>query len=65
VRPAHDALEWAVEAGTEQLGRYLDTVGQAEGWLLIFDQRPGRTWAERLWREERVVEGRTLHLRGA
>jgi hypothetical protein len=54
-----------VEAGTEQLGRYLDTVGQAEGWLLIFDQRPGRTWAERLWREERVVEGRTLHLRGA
>jgi hypothetical protein len=58
-------LQRVVQAGMEQLSRNLDAVGQAEGWLLIFDQRPGRTWEERLWSEERLVGGRTLHLRGA
>jgi hypothetical protein len=65
VRPAHDAPARVREAGVRQLCRYLDTVGERHGWLLIFDQREGRTWEERLWAEELEVDGRMLHLRGA
>ncbi|MEL6347988.1 MAG: hypothetical protein AAFV53_33080, partial [Myxococcota bacterium] len=32
---------------------------------LIFDQRTSSTWKDRLWREERVIDGRTIHLSGA
>lgn len=64
VRP-WDSLETVRERGVAQLRAYLDTVGLAEGWLVLFDVRPGRTWEERLWCEERVVDGRILHLRGA
>lgn len=53
------------DAGADQLAGYLALLGEPEGWLLLFDQRRGRTWDERLWAEERVVDGRRLHLRGA
>jgi type II secretory pathway predicted ATPase ExeA len=65
VRPTHDTLERAERLGTQQLGRYLASLGLAEGWLFIFDQRAGRTWDERCWRKDVVAEGRTLHLVGA
>jgi len=52
------------EEGVAQLGRYLDDLGEPQGWLVIFDQRPNRSWNERLWREERHVDGRTLWLIG-
>ena len=50
--------------GIAQLSRYLDDLGESTGWLVIFDQRPDRSWQERLWREERQVAGRTLRLMG-
>lgn len=53
------------EEGTRQLEGHLDRVGLSEGWLLIFDQRPKKTWRQRCWRKELVREGRQLHLRGA
>jgi hypothetical protein len=65
VRPDHDALETVREQGALQLSAYLDSLGHPEGWLLLFDQRPGRPWSERLWREDRLVNGHILHLIGA
>lgn len=64
IPPRHRTLEYVREEGLEQLTRYLDELGETEGWLLIFDQRTGKTWEERLWSEDLVVEGKTLHLRG-
>ena len=64
VRPRHDTLESVRAHGEQQLTRYLDQLGLDEGWLLIFDQREGRTWGERLWADEVEVRGRRLHLRG-
>lgn len=64
VRP-RDALDTIRADGIRQLSAYLDTLGEHEGWLLIFDQRPGRSWEERCWDETVEVEGRTLHLLGA
>ena len=65
VPPAHVGPERVRREGIEQLLSYLDSLGEREGWLLIFDQRAGRSWEERLWSEEIEVEGRVLHLRGA
>jgi hypothetical protein len=65
IRPQHDSPERVVNAGLRQLGRYLDAVGVQHGWLLIFDQRPGQRWEDRLWASERIVDGKTVSLRGA
>ena len=64
VPPQHRTLERVREDGLEQLTEYLDSTGEREGWLLIFDQRPGRSWEDRLWTEEIELDGRRLHLRG-
>jgi hypothetical protein len=56
--------ERSLEEGLGQLGGYLERLGCPEGWLVLFDPRPGRSWDERIyWREERVGE-RIVHLVG-
>lgn len=65
VPPQHRTLEAVREDGVEQLSEYLRTLGVAEGWLIIFDQRADRTWEDRLWAEERARDGLALHLFGA
>lgn len=59
------SLERVVDEGTAQLAGYLETLDEPEGWMIVFDQRPGRTWDERMWTREVTVRGRTLHLVGA
>ena len=61
----HVARERVRERGLAQVVGYLDTVGVREGWLLIFDQRPGLTWEERLTVEDVEIDGKRLHVRGA
>jgi hypothetical protein len=39
-------------------------MGTAEGHLIIFDRRPGRTWEEKIFRREEVVEGRPITVWG-
>lgn len=63
VRP-NDSMESTREAGMGQLCRYLDTVGLQEGWLVIFDQRRDRSWDERIWTDDVVAGGKTVHLIG-
>ena len=50
--------------GLKQLAGYLSTVGVNAGWLLIFDQRPGGSWEERLTVEEVDTGGRRVRVRG-
>lgn len=60
----HVAHERVRERGIAQIARYLDTAGVTEGWLLIFDQRPGRTWEERLTADDVEVGGAWVRVRG-
>jgi hypothetical protein len=62
---SRDALETVVSRGITQLSRYLDTLGLHEGWLVVFDVRPDRTWEDRLWARDQAVEGKVLHVLGA
>lgn len=62
---ARDALDAVRRAGVEQTLAYLDALGEREGWLILFDQRPRRTWKQRLWAETLEQDGHRIHLRGA
>ncbi len=63
VRP-RDSLATIKASGVAQLGRYLDTLGMGEGWLLVVNQHPGVSWEERLWQQDLESDGKRLHLVG-
>lgn len=65
VAKAKVSLDSVVESGIVQLAGYLDSIGASEGWLIVFDQRPNRSWEDRLWAREVTREGKRLHLIGA
>ena len=50
--------------GITQLAGYMDTLGCAEGWLLIFDRRTTVSWEEKIFRRPQAVESKTLHIVG-
>lgn len=52
------------EEALEQVARYLDHAGLAEGWLVMFDLRKDRSWAEKIFVRERVHEGKAIRLVG-
>ena len=59
------SLSRTVEEGLEQTRRYMDLSGTDAGHLVVFDMRPGRSWAERVYREEREQEGARITVWGA
>ena len=54
-----------VEEGLEQTRRYMDISGTDAGHPVVFDMRPGVSWAERAYREEREREGARITVWGA
>jgi hypothetical protein len=50
--------------GKTQIVGYMDTLGCAEGWLLLFDRRADISWEAKLfWRTEQV-DSKTIHIVG-
>ncbi|GHU95025.1 hypothetical protein FACS1894156_4010 [Bacteroidia bacterium] len=57
--------ESTYDEGIVQLARYMDTLGSAEGWLLVFDRRPDRTWGEKIFtRTETTPDGKMITIVG-
>ena len=48
-------LETAIGKGLEQTVWYMDRCGAESGHLVVFDQRPGKSWEERVFRREANV----------
>ena len=46
------SLNATIRDGTRQTAWYMDRCGAESGHLLIFDQRPGKSWDERLFQRE-------------
>ena len=59
------SLSRTVEEGLEQTKRYMDISGTDAGHLVVFDLRPGRSWAERIFREERDLGDARVTVWGA
>jgi hypothetical protein len=55
----------AIREGLEQINRYMDSCGAAEGWLVIFDRDKSKSWDEKIsWATEKLPSGKTAHLVG-
>jgi hypothetical protein len=48
----------------DQLARYLDHAGLAEGWLVLFDLRKGLSWEDKLFVREVEHEGKRVWIVG-
>jgi hypothetical protein len=50
------------EKALAQVRRYTDHLGVEEGWLVVFDPDMAKSWDEKISHEDRVVDGKTIHL---
>ena len=58
--------ERTIERGLEQTAAYMDISAADAGHLVIFDMREGRSWEERVFREERTApDGQRITVWGA
>ena len=51
----HKGLERTMAEGVEQTAGYMDRCGVAEGHLVVFDRREGRSWDEKVFRLDRTA----------
>jgi hypothetical protein len=54
-----------LEEGLAQTARYMDLHGCTEGWLVLFDRRPGSRWDEKIYMKKETVDGKTVTIVGA
>ena len=54
----------SIERGIEQTLRYMDTLGCAEGWLVVFDRDREKSWDEKIYQKAETVNGKTVNLFG-
>ena len=52
------------EKSYEQCAKYLDTLGLSEGWMPIFDKSKAKTWEEKIYTRDVVLDGKTIHVIG-
>ena len=45
------------QKGLGQIARYADVYGCKEGWLVVYDKSVNKTWDEKIYRKEEVVNG--------
>ena len=48
-------LDTALEEGLRQTAWYMDRCGAESGHLVVLDQRPGKSWEERIFRRDEIV----------
>ena len=53
-----------LEKGLEQTARYMDIYGCSEGWLAVFDRRPGMKWEDKIYMEKKTVGTKTVTVGG-
>ena len=60
----HKSLETTLADGLEQTGAYMDRAGTDSGHLVIFDRRKHISWEEKVFRQERVLDGKRIAVWG-
>lgn len=63
VRP-HDGPDAVLAKALKPVAGYADLLGADETYVVMFDQRPGRTWEERIWHRPESHAGRTIGVWG-
>ncbi|MGH9428157.1 MAG: ATP-binding protein, partial [Terriglobia bacterium] len=60
----HKTLEQTLTKGVAQTWEYLDRCGAEEGYLVIFDRTPGKTWEEKLFQRTEELRGKAIQVWG-
>jgi len=47
-----------------QLAGYLDHLGLPEGWMAVFDDDTLKSWDEKIYTRDEIVDGKTIHIIG-
>jgi hypothetical protein len=56
--------EKALKEGIEQTARYMDVYGCSEGWLALFDPRPGKNWDDKIYTRKEAFGAQTITVVG-
>ena len=43
---------------------YLDHLGLSEGWMAVFDDDSSKSWDEKIYTRDEVVDGKIIHFIG-
>jgi hypothetical protein len=52
------------EDSLSQLASYLDTAGEKEGWLVIFDRNQNKSWDDKIYSKTELYKNKTFHVFG-
>ena len=52
------------EKSYAQCAKYLDSLGLAEGWMPIFEKSRDKSWDEKIYSRDEIVDGKTIHVIG-
>ena len=48
----------------EQCAKYLDSLGLSEGWMPVFEKSKEKSWNEKIYTRDEVIDGKTIHVVG-
>ena len=51
-------------AGLEQAARYAAIFGCKEGWLVMCDQRKRKSWKEKIFHKQEIIDETVIHVFG-
>jgi hypothetical protein len=54
----------SIDKSINQICAYLDSNGENEGWLVIFDRDREKTWEEKIYWKTEGIDGKTIHIVG-
>ena len=60
----YKSLDKTIAQGLEQTWHYMDKCGTDEGYLIIFDRNPNRTWGEKIFQQTAMHQGQKIMLWG-
>jgi hypothetical protein len=50
--------------GLKQTAGYMDKLGSEEGWLVLFDQRKGLSWEDKLYAKKEDIDSKIITVFG-
>ena len=52
------------EKSYAQCAKYLDSLGLSDGWMPIFEKSRDKSWDEKIYSHDEMVDGKTIHVIG-
>jgi hypothetical protein len=60
----YGSLETTIEKGIEQTWEYMDKCGAVEGYLLVINRSPKKSWKDKIFKREKAFKGVTIYVYG-